>query len=71
MPAWKCDICQYQEFDYDAMTQIEALVGHFGLPDDPVRPASKLPPVDADATETNLPHRSNHKRTKCRDGNLC
>ena len=21
MPAWKCDICQYQEFDYDALTR--------------------------------------------------
>jgi len=57
MPAWKCDICQYQEFDYDAITQVEALVGHFGLPDDPVRPASKLPTVDSDAAETKLPHR--------------
>ena len=57
MPAWKCDICQYQEYDYDALTQIEALVGHFGLPNDPVRPASKVPTVDSDVTETKLPHR--------------
>ncbi len=58
MPAWKCDICQYQEFDYDAMTQIEALAGDFGVPDDPVRPASKQIPVDADVAESNLPHRA-------------
>jgi hypothetical protein len=57
MPAWKCDICNYQEFDYDTIAQIEALVGHVGLPADPERPASKLTTVDSDATETKLPHR--------------
>ncbi len=57
MPAWKCDICEYHEFDFDALTQIEALAGHLGLPDDPVRPASKLPSVDAEAAESNLSHR--------------
>ena len=57
MPAWKCDICQYQEFDFEALMQIEALIGHVGLSDDPVRPASKLPSVDADVADNNLPHR--------------
>ncbi len=57
MPAWKCDICQYQEFDYDGLARVEALAGRFGPPDDPVRPASKLPTVDADAAENKLPHR--------------
>jgi len=57
MPAWKCDICQYTEFDYGALTQIEALTGHMGIPEDPVRPASKLPAVDTESTETKLPHR--------------
>jgi hypothetical protein len=61
VPAWKCDICQYQEFDYDVLTWVEALVGHVGIPTDAVRPASKLPAVDTDTTDTGkkLPHRVN------------
>lgn len=57
MPAWQCDICQYQEFDFDALGRVEALVGHFGPPDERARPAAKLPSVDADAPENKLPHR--------------
>jgi len=57
MPIWKCDLCAYEEFDYDTLTKIEALVGHFGLPDDPVRPASKLPQVDSEITDTKISHR--------------
>jgi hypothetical protein len=57
IPVWKCDICQYTEFDYDTLTQIEALTGRLGMPDDPVRPASKLPAVDTDLNDANLPHR--------------
>lgn len=57
MPAWTCDLCQYQEFDYDAVARIEALVGHVGMPSDPARPASKLPAVDADLPDSSLPHR--------------
>ena len=57
MPLWKCDICQYTEFDYATMTQIEALAGHLGIPEDPVRPASKVPTVDTETTETKLPNR--------------
>lgn len=55
--AWKCDLCDYLEFEYDALAQIEALVGHSGLPDDHTRSASKLPPRDADVQDNNLPHR--------------
>jgi YgiT-type zinc finger domain-containing protein len=57
MPAWKCDICQYEEFDYDALGRVEALTGHFGPPDDRTRPASKLPSVDSETAEPKLPHR--------------
>ena len=57
MPVWKCDLCEYQEYDYDAIVELEALVGRFGMPDDPVRPSSKLPAVDSDVSENNLPHR--------------
>ena len=57
MPVWKCEHCQYQEFYYNAITRIDALVGHFGPPDDPIRPASKVPHVDSEITETKLPHR--------------
>jgi YgiT-type zinc finger domain-containing protein len=57
MPAWKCDICQYLEFDYDALGRVDALTGRFGPPDDPVRPASKLPSVDSETAEAKLPHR--------------
>ncbi len=60
VPAWKCDICHYQEFDYDVITWVEMLVGHAGMPVDAARPASKLPAVDTDATtENNRPHRVN------------
>ncbi|MEP7292167.1 MAG: hypothetical protein ABI835_10300 [Chloroflexota bacterium] len=57
IPVWKCDICQYTEFDYDTLTQIEALTGRLGMPDDRVRAPSKLPAVDADLNDNNLPHR--------------
>jgi hypothetical protein len=57
MPLWKCDLCEYQEYDYDALTQLEALVGRFGMPDDPVRRASKIPPLDSDSLDQNLPNR--------------
>lgn len=57
VPAWKCDICGYLEFEDDALAQIEGLVGHFGLPDDRTRPASKIPPMDSDQPDKNLPHR--------------
>ena len=56
-PVWKCDICQYTEYDYDTLSQLEALTGRFGLPDDRARPASKLPALDTDTAENNLPHR--------------
>jgi YgiT-type zinc finger domain-containing protein len=57
MPVWKCDLCEYQEFDYDALTNIEALAGRFGMPDDPVRPTSKRTPLDSDSLDQNLPSR--------------
>jgi hypothetical protein len=59
VPAWKCDICGFQEFDYDVITWVEAVMG---VPTDTMRPAAKLPTVDADTTaETGkkLPHRVN------------
>jgi YgiT-type zinc finger domain-containing protein len=57
VPAWKCDLCEYLEFEYDALTKIEALVGHFGLPDDHEQPTSKRPPLDSDVQDNNLPNR--------------
>ena len=27
MPAWKCDICQYQEFEHQTIARLEALLG--------------------------------------------
>jgi hypothetical protein len=57
VPAWKCDICQYLEFDDHAMIQLELLVGHSGLPADSDRRAAKLPPLDADAPEGKRPPR--------------
>ncbi len=56
-PVWKCDICQYTEFDYDTLTQLEALTGRYGLPDERVRQPSKPAPLDTDVNENNLPHR--------------
>jgi YgiT-type zinc finger domain-containing protein len=62
VPAWQCDICQFQEFDYDVITWVEALMGHAGMPADASRPAAKVPTVDADATADTgkkQPHRVN------------
>jgi YgiT-type zinc finger domain-containing protein len=56
-PVWKCDICQYTEFDYDTLTRLEALTGRFGMPDDRAPQASKLPAVDTETTENKLPSR--------------
>lgn len=58
MPAWKCDICQYQEFDYDAMIRIEVLVGQLSLPTDSPRPAAKLPAYDVESMEGTPSHRA-------------
>lgn len=27
MPAWTCDVCNYQEFDRDAVVRLEMLLG--------------------------------------------
>jgi len=27
MDSWTCDICQYQEFDYDALNHLEQITG--------------------------------------------
>lgn len=56
-PMWKCDICQYTEFDYDTLARLEALTGRFGMPDDHAPRTSKLPAVDAETPESKLPHR--------------
>ncbi len=57
MSVWKCDLCSYQEFDYDTLTKIEALVGRFGPPDDPVRREPKVSKVDSEAADAKLSHR--------------
>jgi YgiT-type zinc finger domain-containing protein len=48
VPAWKCDICQYLEYDDTALIEIEALVGQPELPPENSRPASKPAIFDAD-----------------------
>lgn len=55
MLSWTCDICQYQEFDYDAITQVEALVGQLGLPADLDRRKAKLAPLDNEVFDQRPP----------------
>lgn len=47
-PCWTCDICQYQELDDAALSQIEALVGQLGLSADLDRRSAKLPSIEGD-----------------------
>lgn len=56
-PMWKCDICQYTEYDYDTLARLEALTGRFGMPDDHAPHAAKLPAVDTEPGENSLPNR--------------
>ncbi len=55
VPSWLCDICQYQEFDFDALAQIEALVGQLGIAADFDQQKAKLPPVDNEVVDKRPP----------------
>lgn len=55
MPVWTCDVCHYQEFDHEALTQLEALIGQSSAVAAPSRGAVKVQP--ADFTDISATHR--------------
>lgn len=46
MPVWTCDICQYEEFDRDAVLQLETLLGSAESTPDTQRSNTKVQPVE-------------------------
>ncbi|MBE2272284.1 MAG: hypothetical protein IAE80_28875 [Anaerolinea sp.] len=55
VPSWTCDICQYREFDFDALIRIEALVGQLGPASDADLQTAKRPPVDNEVIDKRPP----------------
>jgi YgiT-type zinc finger domain-containing protein len=39
--SWKCDICQFQEFDRHALAQIEQVTGSLYIDEQTTRPSSR------------------------------
>ena len=46
MPIWICDICGHEEFDTDAVAQVEALLGSAETVSETPRSNAKVQPVD-------------------------
>ena len=46
MTVWTCDICQHEEFDRDAILQLEALLGSPENAPDAQRTNPKVPPIE-------------------------
>jgi len=59
VPAWKCDVCQYTEYDDSTLVRLEALVGEFVFSPDELRLNAKLtsmdPDLDGDGTNVTRP----------------
>jgi hypothetical protein len=51
MPAYTCDVCQFREFDEQALTYLDALVGQMSLPQAAPRSPAKPAPADGDNAE--------------------
>jgi hypothetical protein len=51
-PLWKCDICEYEEFDREAVMRLEALLGQYESVPDTGRFNPKLPSLDASDSTT-------------------
>ncbi|MCB9450016.1 MAG: hypothetical protein H6672_01165 [Anaerolineaceae bacterium] len=54
MLAWTCDICFIQEFDQDAVRQVETLLGINQWPTLPARPVARANTLDLPNTK-NMP----------------
>jgi hypothetical protein len=57
LDAWMCDICQYREFDYTALSQVELLTGPLTSDADMIRPMPRASSID-------LPDLSKSQRLK-------
>jgi hypothetical protein len=51
-PLWKCDICEYEEFDREAVMHLEALLGQYESVPDAQRLNPKVQPLDAPDSAT-------------------
>lgn len=51
VPAYTCDICHHREFDPQALSYLDALVGQLSQPQEPARPAAKPAPPEGDPAE--------------------
>lgn len=53
MPAWTCDVCNYQEFDRESVLRLEMLLGQTDdLVSDAARMTTKTQPVEAPESRT-------------------
>jgi hypothetical protein len=48
MPVLECDVCDFQEFEPEAMWKLDALSGEFNAPETHGRSSSKLSSLDVD-----------------------
>lgn len=46
IPAWRCDICAYLEYDEDALIRLDLLIGGLETSADPVRSAARPQQLD-------------------------
>ncbi|MCA0453586.1 MAG: YgiT-type zinc finger protein [Chloroflexi bacterium] len=45
-PVWQCDICQYQEFEHQAISRLETLLGLQDSQPEQTRSAVKVAPIE-------------------------
>jgi len=55
-PLWKCDICEYEEFDREAVMHLEALLGQYESTPESQRINPKLQSLDV--TDSATPRRA-------------
>lgn len=51
-PVWQCDICQYQEFEHQAINRLETLLGLQDSPPELPRNTPKIAPVEPSESAT-------------------
>lgn len=48
IPAWRCDICSYLEYDEDALMRLDLLIGGLETHADPVRATARHPQIEGE-----------------------
>ncbi|PJF28325.1 MAG: hypothetical protein CUN53_00750 [Phototrophicales bacterium] len=48
VPAWRCDICSYLEYDEDALMRLDLLIGGLETQADPVRATARYLQIEGE-----------------------